>query len=229
MNLITRSAPVSMALIVFMHSAALADGQQAGKLLFDKLNCAQCHSIAGKGGCLGPPLDGVVKHRDMSYLRMRLNKDDDAAFVKLIGHPELMPHPRFEKTEVNNLLVFLAKLPETKPIEAHHDSKPISVPDDKYMVKPSAENIADGKRLFYKCGCLSCHSVGNTGGQIGPALDGIGKKRNPSSLESFISNPGNWGTRVMPQIVLTDKERTNIVRFLLSLPAAQAKTPRSKS
>ena len=46
----------------------VSDSSRAGELLYEKLNCASCHSIIGKGGSVGPALDGVGARRARQFL-----------------------------------------------------------------------------------------------------------------------------------------------------------------
>ncbi|MFX5480904.1 cytochrome c, partial [Acinetobacter baumannii] len=39
-----------------------------GRTLFQRHQCSSCHSIAGVGGCLAPPLDGVGSRRNKSFI-----------------------------------------------------------------------------------------------------------------------------------------------------------------
>jgi cytochrome c oxidase cbb3-type subunit 3 len=41
----------------------------AGRALYDKSGCAQCHAIGGQGGDLGPDLSAVGRQRSLQYLR----------------------------------------------------------------------------------------------------------------------------------------------------------------
>jgi len=45
---------------------------ERGAQLFVKMNCAQCHTLRGKGGALGPDLTDVGRRRSVTYLRRSL-------------------------------------------------------------------------------------------------------------------------------------------------------------
>lgn len=211
------SLVLSAMLLVLLLNPAQCQNAQQGELLFQKLKCAECHSVAGVGGCLGPALDGVTARRDKAYIRLRLNKDDESSFVKLIGHPELMPHPRFGRSEVALLSDYLASLPERAPLSLHHE---LAAPSDKAFPRESSvSDLAEGKRLFYRSGCLSCHSVNGLGGSFAPKLDGVFMRRTPEGIESFIANPQTLGSKKMPKHKLTADERRKITQFLLTLPS----------
>lgn len=54
------------------------DPQRGAALYRDKGNCAQCHSIHGRGGTLGPELTGIGARRSAGYLQESLT-DPEAA------------------------------------------------------------------------------------------------------------------------------------------------------
>jgi nitric oxide reductase subunit C len=224
-NSLTSTLKTAVSAFILIASICLpAESQNAqhGKELFQKLKCVECHSVAGAGGCLGPELDGVMSRRDKAYVRLRLNKDDESAFIKLIGHPELMPHPRFSKADVSDLVSYLNTLSARNPApDIHHDVKLDNKAHAAAPVKSSAAIIAEGKTLFYNTGCMSCHTVGGLGGILGPSLDGVSQRRNSKEIEAFIAAPRSSGTTKMPKFNLTDDERHKIAAFLLSLPAAK--------
>jgi cytochrome c2 len=150
---------------------------------------------------------------------MRLNKEDESSFIKLIGHPELMPHPRFSKADVANLITYLNTLPDEQTEPVHHDVKSNnSAPDAKSVKSPDLASVQAGKKLFYQSACLACHSVGGTGGSSGPALDKVAERRSVESIEAFIANPRPAsGKQLMPPLKLTERERHQIADFLISL------------
>jgi putative heme-binding domain-containing protein len=52
-------------------------------------------------------------------------------------------------------------------------------------------NAARGAKLFAekRIQCINCHRVGKTGGQIGPALDGVGKRLKPGEILAAMLDP----------------------------------------
>lgn len=66
-------------LVVFVRSlgrasgGALASGNaEKGKVVYQRLGCATCHTIAGEGGTLGPELSSIGEHRAPEYLRQAI-------------------------------------------------------------------------------------------------------------------------------------------------------------
>jgi mono/diheme cytochrome c family protein len=47
---------------------------------------------------------------------------------------------------------------------------------DSPLMAERAPKLAQGRRLFLERGCQSCHKLDGVGGQLGPALDGVGSK-----------------------------------------------------
>ena len=61
------------ALSLVLALPALAAGNNArGKELINSSGCKGCHKIDGKGGALGPALDGVGKRLSAAQLRQKL-------------------------------------------------------------------------------------------------------------------------------------------------------------
>lgn len=107
------AGPESAKILPNKKGTAVVDKHVAeGKRLFKALDCERCHSIENSGGCLAPPLDRVTQRDSEQYLMLRLGKGEEANFIKRIGHPELMPHPRFERAQLKEIIAYLKTLPK---------------------------------------------------------------------------------------------------------------------
>jgi putative heme-binding domain-containing protein len=81
---LTRMTPQQLASVIAyvrslgrMPVETLTGNAQRGAALYsDKGNCAQCHTIHGRGGTLGPELTGVGARRSPAYLRESLTDPD---------------------------------------------------------------------------------------------------------------------------------------------------------
>jgi ubiquinol-cytochrome c reductase cytochrome b subunit len=78
--------------------------------------------------------------------------------------------------------------------------------------------ITEGKRLFGDLHCVYCHSLNGQGGQVGPALDQVGLRRNRDWLAAHFRNPKKVtpGTK-MPNFNLLDSEVEALVAYMSSL------------
>ena len=65
--------------------------------------------------------------------------------------------------------------------------------------------------------CIACHSLGGTGGAVGPALDGVGNKFDAAYFDRWLRDPPavKPGTK-MPKLPLNDAQLAELVPFLSS-------------
>ena len=63
--------------------------------------------------------------------------------------------------------------------------------------------------------CVACHSLGGRGGMVGPALDGVGDRRDAAYLGKWLHDPPSLkpGT-AMPKLPLSDAQIDELVTFL---------------
>jgi cytochrome c2 len=76
----------------------------------------------------------------------------------------------------------------------------------------------DGKELFGGAGCNICHTIDFTGGEVGPALTYIARKRNAENLERLLKDPDEIlpGGK-MPQLYLNEPQVRALVGYLSAL------------
>lgn len=173
----------------------LARGQQ----VFETSGCRGCHKLAGVGGNIGPELDKVGARRSPEWLRKHFLTP--AAVTPGSG----MPSQKFSAQDLEAITLFmLSQTGETAP--GYYASM---------RVIPSA---AQGQRLFMQKGCIGCHSIGNVGGNVGPALDEVATRRTPEWMISHFRDPQavSPGT-VMPKFGFTDSEARALTDFLVHL------------
>jgi mono/diheme cytochrome c family protein len=193
------------------------DSEQ-GKALYSSYQCAACHAIDGKGGKLGPPLDGIGGHRGKQFIMAHLlNPEEQMREYPEVfgGRPNIMPHLGVSKKEAKQLAEYLLTLPEPKGgflITAHPklDPRPPVDPKNPIEAPASADRIAHGKQLFMENNCSMCHSVQGVPTRFGPGLDNVSTKWKPAMK-----------SRTMK---LSESEATSVADFLLSLkPSAEAR------
>ena len=218
--------------------AATAESEQ-GLALYDKLNCVACHSISGAGGTTGPPLDGVGGRREVPFLIDHLT--DPEAHAKRFpemheGKPNEMPRPEASADEIKSIVSYLLTLPEPAGgflVDPHKHSSnlPSGPPSATYTPAPVTASSQAGEKLYFDTGCAACHSINKSGGQLGPALDGIGASRNREFVVAHITNPqlhteqfpGEHASKTseMPPIEATREQIEQIADYLLTLPGSQ--------
>ena len=69
--------------------------------------------------------------------------------------------------------------------------------------------------------CLQCHSLGGTGGSVGPRLEWIGGRRDAEYVARYLADPGavSPGSRMPAYANLTEGQRLMIGEFIVSLAA----------
>lgn len=108
----------------------------------------------------------------------------------------------------------------------------VSVPRPDLTMTPAQEaQLAEvGKKLYSeKYGCNGCHSIGEEGGKVGPALDRAGFRLNGTWIYRWMKNPQamNSGTR-MPALGLSDADAKAVTAYLGTLRAPKAEPPTEK-
>ncbi len=152
------------AVLVLVSTAALAQTSdlEKGKQLFLGM-CSRCHGLSGAGG-EGPNLNRPVL----------TNAPDDEALRAVIrdGIPDRgMPRiRRFTDAELTAMVVFVRSLGRTAGGAA-------------------VGNAANGRAVYQRQGCSSCHTIAGEGGILGPELTDIGAHRAPDYLRQSIVEP----------------------------------------
>ena len=135
---------------------------EKGRQLFLGM-CSRCHGVTGAGG-EGPNLNRPV----LSQAR------DDEALRTVIreGIPERgMPRiRRFTNAELDAMVMFVRSLGRTTESSV-------------------AGNPEQGKAVYQRLGCSSCHTISGEGGTLGPELSDIGAHRAPDYLRQAILDP----------------------------------------
>src|SRR5687767_3898309 len=91
--------------------------------------------------------------------------------------------------------------------------------------KPKPANtkalIEEGKKVYLKNACATCHVIGDKGGKIGPDLSHVGKDEKPADLVIYIREPKKKNPNsLMPAYApnqITDKQLKALVAYLASL------------
>lgn len=117
-------------------SRRILESAELGGHLFQIKGCIGCHSIAGAGGSVGPPLDHVVTRRTEGWLLTHFS-DPQA-----ISPGTVMPQFGFTEAEAHSLILFLTRV---------HEQTIVAPPES------TAERR--GEILFKRYGCRGCHGI----------------------------------------------------------------------
>jgi mono/diheme cytochrome c family protein len=188
------------------HSNFEPDG--AAGQLYQRFRCNTCHSFRGNGGTLAP---------DLTYEGSRSNREWLVEFLKnpqTIRPSLTVRMPRFSMTEKDaaTLADYISATLQ-KP-----EVKPTAIDRDQF----TSEMADRGKRLFEtKYGCQSCHTIGSSGGYVGPSLNDVADWLTPAWIEAWLRNPQALvpGT-IEPKHSLSESEIRDMTAYLLTLKQA---------
>jgi putative heme-binding domain-containing protein len=140
-----------------------SEGAEQGKALF-QIHCSYCHGANGEGG----------RGADLTTGQYRRGGSDANLYNTVRnGVPGTeMPAVRASDDEVWKMVAFVKRLGTLSSIE-----------------KASGDPVA-GKAVYEgKGGCAACHAIGRDGGNLGPDLSDVGRRRNLQYLEESLVSP----------------------------------------
>jgi putative heme-binding domain-containing protein len=140
-----------------------AEGLEQGAALF-QTHCSYCHGARGEGG----------RGADLTTGQYRRGGSDANLFTTVRnGIPGTeMPAVRATDEEVWKMVAFVKRLGSLTGSE-----------------KAPGDPVA-GKAIYQtKGGCVACHSIGRNGGDLGPDLGDVGRRRDLKYLEESLLTP----------------------------------------
>jgi mono/diheme cytochrome c family protein len=174
---------------------------KVGEQLFATKRCVQCHSVGGKGGSVGPPLDplGRINSPVLVAARMWNHGPRMAERMQASG----VERPTFKRKEPIDLIAYII----TTARGASGDTE---------QVVPGTP--ARGETLFRDKRCAACHAIDGEGGKSGPALG----RAHHISLTQFAGLMWNHGPAMWARMKeqrleppeLTGQEMADIVAYL---------------
>ena len=180
------------------HEEKLTPQVVAGKDVWHKNNCVNCHTLFGEGAYYAPDLTKITKLRGEQYLQAYLR--DPSKFYDEQRHRRLMPKQDLSDADIANLISFLdwvsnvdnqgwpprpllvtgASIPGTDQATPQQGapSSPTggaSAPPGARPVTGDENPMALGERLFRTVApaCNACHSVAPGVNMVGPSLAGV--------------------------------------------------------
>jgi nitric oxide reductase subunit C len=176
----------------------------AGKWVWQKYNCNDCHTILGIGGYYAPDVTKVMSYRGADWTN-RFLKDPQAVWPAA----RKMPNLHLEDQEIADVVTFLTWV---NGIDTNNwPPKP--------MVAAAAAGTKPGEAIYKAQGCSACHRIGGVGGTIGPDLSGVGRRRDKKWILQQLADPKSHDPKsVMPSFArLALKDREDLAEYLVSL------------
>ncbi|HEY7435869.1 MAG TPA: c-type cytochrome [Methylomirabilota bacterium] len=175
----------------------------AGSRLFTSKSCAQCHAVGGRGGSVGPALDGLK--RSSSPVLMAAAMWNHGAQMAEAMNARGIARPTFRGTELADLVAHIA----------------VAARDQGGQPPPVVPGTPErGEKLFADKGCVSCHAVG--AGKSPTAAPRLATQAHRVSAGEFAGLMWNHGARMwaamrqggLPVPRLTGQEMADIAAYL---------------
>ena len=173
--------------------------------VYERYKCYACHGFNGYGGTLAP---------DLSYEGSRAQKRWIAEFLKnpqTIRPTLILRMPQFNMSDKDaDIAAEYLSMTVQKP-----DVDPESV--DGRQLTPAMASL--GKQLYeVKYQCQSCHTIGGTGGYVGPNLNNAGNWLTPAWIEAWLRNPqALQPDSIEPRRNFTEEEIRALTAYLMTL------------
>jgi mono/diheme cytochrome c family protein len=183
----------------------------AGQVLADRYNCNGCHQLAGRERrkYSGPDLNGLAVKVSPGWLVEWLKEPKKYLPRSRMGNFILV------EEEIQALAGYLTSntWQDKEQFFAGDKADQLfldGLDDDAYD-----ELIEEGKVLFGRLRCLTCHSLHGRGGTMGPELENIGSKTTTRWISAWLLSPSEYDSRtIMPTFRLTRAERLGIAEYL---------------
>ena len=194
----------------------MTDQVVRGHEIWNKNNCMGCHTLMGEGAYYAPELTQVLDRRGAQWIDAFLQ--DPESFYP--GRRKMIKYDIFNSAVVGteeaaghraDIIAFLEWV-------GHIDTNGFPAAPD--LVEPAvAANLSPGLMasapVYFQGVCSGCHSVGGTGGNVGPALDGVSNRFDADYLRKWVSDPQSVKPNTtMPQLPMSDRELNDILDFL---------------
>ncbi len=147
-----------------------------GERLYRALRCAACHEGDTR---TGPDLSLAGSRLTRTWMKEYLVRPYRIRWADTDRRPEArMPDFQLTAQEASHLTAYLATRVDPARVAVLPESQGVS-----------KEQIAEGRELFDGYMCLGCHRLGGEGTQVGPDLEGSGKKYSLEYLRAFLESP----------------------------------------
>lgn len=190
-------------------AAAITPAVERGKELWEASNCMGCHTLFGEGAYYAPELTKVYERRGPDFIRAML-RDPEAMYP---GQRKMQNY-HFDERQIEDLLAFLQWTGnvDLNGFPPKPTLMPVAVP--AAGGEPAVAAVVDRPQIFNQL-CIACHALEGQGGAVGPALDGVGARRDRAYLHQWLTDPlAVKADARMPKLPLSAGQIEELVSFL---------------
>lgn len=184
----------------------MTDAVVRGKHIFEQNNCMGCHTILGEGAYYAPELTKVIERRGEPFIRSLLEDPE-----KMYPGQRKMVNYHFNKEQIDDLVAFFNWIGKM-------DLNGFPAKPDLMQTKAVQVSSAVKQPALFAQMCTACHSLGGVGGNVGPALDGVGSRRDAEFIKKWLTNPFDLkADSKMPKLPLSESDISELTTYLSDL------------
>lgn len=170
--------------------------EMSGIGYFRKENCFQCHRVGSRGTASGPDLTKTASIHDAKWMIEHFKQPQ----AVVPGSP--MPPFQLSEQQMNGLAAFILRL----------------TPQSAEALASAPDFAVDGALVYQKFACGACHQVNGVGMKLGPALNGLNKRRERDWVVGHFGDPKKFSPgSTMPPYKLPKKDLDNLTDYLMGL------------
>ncbi len=182
----------------------------AGKHVWHRKNCINCHTVLGEGAYYAPDLTKITDLRGEAYLTAFL--EDPSKFYSEKQHRRLMPNQHLSREEIAQVIAFLSWVARIdnqgwppRPILVSGSSIPGMTAYTKPDQAASTDPVSQGDALFHQSqvGCFACHSTAPNVNLVGPTMAGVSAR-----ITKMLAEGVYTGTARTPEDYIRESIRT---------------------
>ena len=185
------------------NAAAIDERVIAGKHVWHRENCTNCHTLLGEGAYYAPDLTKITAQRGAPYLREFLR--DPSRFYSEERDGRLMPTLKLTDQEIDDVIAFRGWISRIdtqgwppRPILVKGSAVPGAAgPLGAAAPEAASQDPVELGRVAYNAtppGCAACHSVAPGVNIVGPTLAGL-----PATAAARIASPDYKGKAKDPE------------------------------
>ena len=173
--------------------------------LYERYKCYDCHKFNGYGGDLAPDLTYEGSRAQRQWLVDFLKNPQTLRPTLVLRMPQFNMSDKDAATLADYMTMVLQH-PAANPTEV-----------DAKQFTPAMATL--GKQLYeVKYQCQACHTIGSTGGYVGPNLNNAGGWLTPAWIEAWLRNPQALiPDTIEPRRNFTDDEVKALTAYLMTL------------
>ncbi len=197
--------------------AQLTESAIRGKHLWDRNNCMGCHTLLGEGAYYAPELTKVYERRGPVFIDAML-RDPEAMYP---GQRKMQKYDlsELDRKDLTEFFKWIGNM-DLNGFPPKPNLLPVAVSNASSAPHSVATSL-NRPKIFNQM-CIACHALEGQGGAVGPALDGVGSRRDKNYILGWLKDPLKIKPdSKMPKLPLSDSDIVELVAYLSQLKASE--------